>query len=877
MTKDAAHVGSPSSSPSPGVKPQEVKLETSVRKAPNTRASLQSRVNSRITRKAAPTLGVGKTQPGTTYSSSLHIDGGRSSFTSGGIPSTVQAESASLDTSTKNVRGGRANVPIKSVPSSLPKNSQRRKLAGEAAQCPPGRPKQLREPGTSLHSRHADPTAALPRASSPAIRNFSPPRPIIVPVLNTTSLEKNTSRPSARSMMRVDRPLTSSASGSSFKSSQSGPQGTGRKEGPQTGRSKIVVESKRVGNENASETNIVEPYTVVVTPSEKNETIFAPHRDSGRRGIRVVNMKLTKYPVLRKVAAKLGYVVDETAESMEEGNFYLCWSDTVLALPSLVRFNNWQRSNHFPSMYLICKKGHLAATLSKLYALEPKAFRFHPRSWIMRTQRSAFQKVIESHSSSTKYFIMKPNSGCQGRGIIVTKNPLTETKDLDNYIVQEYIRNPLLLEGKKFDLRVYVLLTSIRDPSIFIFEDGLVRICTDPYEAPNEENVKNSCKHLTNYAVNKKNPNFIFNTDMERGDVGNKRNFKFFNGWLESNGHDSQLFWKRTGNVIVKTILAAQPQLANVYDSCFPIANEGYTCFEVLGFDILVDENLFPWLLEVNHTPSFATETPLDNDIKSRLLSEVWQVIDVPTAEFEKNIQQEQFDFTRRNLPPWAKNHPIFSKLSTEIQNSGSVNKHTRQVDINAMKVGPTPRTQVNSGEVPSYVKQRRKNEDLKLRGFTRVFPSEFPEYEEEYRKVRIAALKAWSLMPPHLTADELLVHPPPVRTPAASPRVTPRSTPRATPHVSHHASPKNSRTTTVACSPSLSPRSPSKTATLAAPSPKAVSDVTENDEKNKSMSRPMPTEEELQWLENLQRKLEELSEEDPTPHENEFGSPVEK
>lgn len=569
-----------------------------------------------------------------------------------------------------------------------------------------------------------------------------------------------------------------------------------------------VVESVRV-NTSQTPTKQQEPYKAVLTPSDPNEIIHAVYHQN-RRGKRVVCMYLTKYSVLRLVAKRLGYVVEESLEFLERYSFYMCWSDTVLSLPALVRFSNWQRSNHFPSMYLLCRKGHLGATLTKLHNIDPVSYKFYPRTWLMRTQKETFRKVLKSKEASTKYFIMKPNSGCQGRGIVVTKNPFLTGRDLDHYIVQEYVSNPLLIEGRKFDLRVYVLLTSIREPSIFIFEDGLVRICTDPYEAPNESNIKNACKHLTNYAVNKRNPNFVFNTDVNRGDVGNKRNFKFFNGWLEKQGHSSKQFWERVGHVITKTVLAAQPQIANVYNSCFPIANEGYTCFEVLGFDILVDEKLKPWLLEVNHTPSFATDTPLDMDIKSRLLSEVWQIIDIQPADWEKDMLKEQYEYTRRSLPPWANNHPIYSKHLT-------VNAGNRRDPIVINPSQEPPASSANPSnplEVPQYVINRRAQEDSKLRGFTRVYPSKNPTYEENYRRIRRSALKAWSQKGPELN---------------------PSSSPSASP-------------TTKEPSPAF-PVDP---------------EPAETEEENKSMSRPMPTSEELKWLHHLQKKLDELSEQDP-------------
>ena len=50
-------------------------------------------------------------------------------------------------------------------------------------------------------------------------------------------------------------------------------------------------------------------------------------------------------------------------------------------------------------------------------------------------------------------------------------------------------------------------------------------------------------------------------------------------------------------------------------------------CFELLGFDIILDSNLKPMLLEVNHAPSFATDSPLDNDIKHKLFVDMFAIL----------------------------------------------------------------------------------------------------------------------------------------------------------------------------------------------------------------------------------------------------------
>ncbi len=52
-------------------------------------------------------------------------------------------------------------------------------------------------------------------------------------------------------------------------------------------------------------------------------------------------------------------------------------------------------------------------------------------------------------------------------------------------------------------------------------------------------------------------------------------------------------------------------------------------CFEVLGFDIMIDHKLNPYLLEINYTPSFTTDTPLDRLIKKNLIEDTLNILDI--------------------------------------------------------------------------------------------------------------------------------------------------------------------------------------------------------------------------------------------------------
>ena len=79
-------------------------------------------------------------------------------------------------------------------------------------------------------------------------------------------------------------------------------------------------------------------------------------------------------------------------------------------------------------------------------------------------------------------------------------------------IASQYVDNPLLIDGYKFDLRIYVGLMSINPLRIYIYEDGLVRFATQKYQSSLNSNASNAKAqkyvHLTNYSLNKNNANF---------------------------------------------------------------------------------------------------------------------------------------------------------------------------------------------------------------------------------------------------------------------------------------------------------------------------------------------------------------------------------
>lgn len=122
--------------------------------------------------------------------------------------------------------------------------------------------------------------------------------------------------------------------------------------------------------------------------------------------------------------------------------------------------------------------------------------------------------------------------------------------------------------------------------------------------------------HLTNYAINKMSHKFEFNNSSDRMDIGHKRSLSSILLKLKELGHDSESIWQGICLIITKTLISVQPVLAHTYRSCQPDNLANNMCFELLGFDVMLDSQLKPVILEVNYTPSFSTDTPLDALIK---------------------------------------------------------------------------------------------------------------------------------------------------------------------------------------------------------------------------------------------------------------------
>mmetsp|Transcript_95021 Transcript_95021/g.165012 ORF Transcript_95021/g.165012 Transcript_95021/m.165012 type:complete len:1063 (-) Transcript_95021:83-3271(-) len=301
-------------------------------------------------------------------------------------------------------------------------------------------------------------------------------------------------------------------------------------------------------------------------------------------------------------------------------DWLVMWSGPRMRDKEYHGLHELQRVNHFPGSTELTRKDRLCVHFNKMARrFGGDAYNFVPETYVLPKQIDEF---LDKYENSNSIWIVKPNASSQGRGIFLLRDldqlPLEEVS-----VVSRYVDNPLLIQGLKFDLRVYVLVTSFEPLRAYVYREGLTRFASKPYSTE-EEHLSDVYRHLTNYSINKNADNFVENQEVHSDNVGHKWSFSALNKHLKVVGVDSETMWSRIMDLILKTLLSVRP---NIAAETRRTTAHSANCFELYGFDVLVDKDLKPWLLEVNLSPSMLADSPLDRQVKSAVLSETFNLV----------------------------------------------------------------------------------------------------------------------------------------------------------------------------------------------------------------------------------------------------------
>lgn len=249
-------------------------------------------------------------------------------------------------------------------------------------------------------------------------------------------------------------------------------------------------------------------------------------------------------PIIRYYTSFTNTIADVLAsrgwkEVGEHEEWDFVWSDRewIYAAFDKLHLENWQRLNHYRNGRELCRKDLMAKNMKKQRRAlekegryeEAQAYDFIPTTFVLPREYSMF---VEEFKKVGGIWIMKPIGSAQGKGIFLftrlseisdwktdykSFQPTSNNskggdkdaakQDVEAYVVQRYLQFPLLIGGKKFDMRLYALVTNFSPLKVFIYRRGFARFTNSRYSS-NMQDIYNGFVHLTNVAIQKTAENY---------------------------------------------------------------------------------------------------------------------------------------------------------------------------------------------------------------------------------------------------------------------------------------------------------------------------------------------------------------------------------
>ena len=219
-------------------------------------------------------------------------------------------------------------------------------------------------------------------------------------------------------------------------------------------------------------------------------------------------------------------------------------------------------------------------------------------------------------------WLIKPTNQSGGQGIKFFKS-LNEIKYKD-FVITKYITNIDLINNRKYDLRLYALITGLKPLRIYFNKEGLIRIAVEKYSL-DISSINNKFMHLANTDINKYNKKYVY-PKHANDESANIWSIATYQKYLNKNKIDWNNILSKIKDIIIKTIISAHGKLFNgliknnLNDRSF---------FNLLGFDILITDKFEPILLEVNNSPSMFIYDKVDIGIKTNLLTDILNIVGI--------------------------------------------------------------------------------------------------------------------------------------------------------------------------------------------------------------------------------------------------------
>ncbi|BES90610.1 Tubulin-tyrosine ligase family [Nesidiocoris tenuis] len=273
----------------------------------------------------------------------------------------------------------------------------------------------------------------------------------------------------------------------------------------------------------------------------------------------------------------------------------------------------YQKVNHFPGTGFITNKMDLSTT----------GLKFSPVAFRIPEQKK--ELINYAANNPSKMFVQKSNDH---RGIQI-KNLDDIELDRPGSFVQEFVANPLLIDGYKFDIGVYTTVTSFDPLRVYIYNgDALLRYCPEkyyPFDPSNLDKYVIGDDYLPTWEVPALK-DYYTTLGYSMKDA--------FDGYLIDSGRNPKKIWEQIEDAIREVCLSKEPMIMKYLSTYKSKRN----FFEMMRFDFVVDDNLNVFVMEVNMSPNLSSAHFLENQVLyEQVLFNLFSLVGLGTFGYLKN------------------------------------------------------------------------------------------------------------------------------------------------------------------------------------------------------------------------------------------------
>ncbi len=273
----------------------------------------------------------------------------------------------------------------------------------------------------------------------------------------------------------------------------------------------------------------------------------------------------------------------------------------------------------FHEWFGLVDKTALGSFLRRGLAAEPGVARV-PETFNLPAERADLLAFARTAPAGTLY-IIKPARGSGGQGISVTDDAVAAA-DHSEVVVQRYIDQPYLIDGRKGHLRIYALITGVQPLRAFVYNEGIVRIAPEPYD-PRPERLSEVAMHVTNTALHLDHPGLRVSQDDTRDDDGAIWSLSAVLRRMEAEGFSEKTVFCEICDLVGWFLRHVEREGLFARQAARGPARAFAP--KLVGFDILLDADGHPWLIEMQSNPA-ARGSPLVNRINGEMFATAYKM-----------------------------------------------------------------------------------------------------------------------------------------------------------------------------------------------------------------------------------------------------------